>query len=163
MNLANFVSGQRQNTEQRDLGITVKCYTNVGRMKAFGTLEVDAREIINIDAGRVIHVVAVSIETGGDYLQSASALIQYDNIDRVCSAIDQISRTDPRLSKFKFIEAECCIDELRIVVFNDAGNKMHFSVGTGIAALHMELSRIGELRRLFESAKNQIDTCKSQF
>lgn len=163
MNLANIVAGNPQHGERQDLGIIVKCYTSVGKMKAYGTIEVDAREVINIDGGRVSHFAAVSIETAGDYPQSGATAISYDNIDRVCAAIDQISRTDPKYSKFKFIEAEAIIDDLKITVFNDANGKMHFSAATGIAAIHMDLSRIMELKRLFETAKNQIDTCKHQY
>lgn len=163
MNLATMVSNKEQHSERQDLGIVVRCYTGVGKMSAYGTIEVDAREIINIDAGRSIHAATVSIETGGDYPQTASALIQYDNIDRVCAAIDQISRTDPKTSKFKFIEAEVCIDEFKIIVFNDSYGKMYFSASIGGASLHMDISRIHELKRLFETAKHQINTCKNQF
>lgn len=165
MNLASIVEQHRDNNttadDEQSYGIVVKCYTNVGSISAWGKISIDAREIISIDARTLRHVALVTVETGGDYPQTGIAAIDYDDVEKLCAAIEKIKSIDPKSTKFGFIEAEISQDDLKVVVFNDNRGKMHCSIGADGHSVHMELARLSEVIHLLKKAKSTIEACRS--
>ncbi len=161
MNLARMIPDEPQSSDSDNHGIRIKCYSNIGEISGWGKVSLDAREVINLDAQVVLHLVVIEIETGGDYPQHGSAILTYDQISKICSAIDKIKMVDPKGTKFSNIEAEFTIEDFGLTVFNAQRGKMMVAIRASGAAVHFDLPKIDELKNLLLKAKNTIDLCKS--
>ncbi|KAB1068817.1 hypothetical protein [Methylobacterium planeticum] len=168
MNLANMADQIQASTSSMELGITIKCFTEVGKLIGLGKVIFQAQEIIDLDAQTAVHGALISIETSGEYPSNSVSVIGYDNIDKACAAIDKIKLIDPKSSKFKSIEARFTVDGLTIMVFNVPGKdafvptaeKLMFSVSSGNCSAFFEISKISELKLLLIKARETIDACK---
>ena len=161
MNLAKLTDQEDTNGKSENSDITIRCYTEVGSMKSYGKLTIEAREIINIESQIAIQMALISVfDDAEDTSPSGTAVVPYDNIDAVYSALDKLKSLDPRSIKFRFIEAEFSAGDLKLIVFNNSQGKMSFAIQADTSSVHFDLNRIDEFKSLLRKAQQTIESCR---
>jgi hypothetical protein len=128
-----------------------------------GKVEIDAKEIIDLERHNIQHFVGVQVTASTEYAHSANASIPYDDVDKVLAAIDRLAGINPSSTKYKQIEAQFSLNsDFKIVVFNDAKGKLMFSVSAQTASAYFgDLLRMSDLKSLILRARSIIDQNRS--
>jgi hypothetical protein len=164
MNLANLSADDTTAHADEQSDVIIRGYSSIGTLQAMGKVEVEAREAIVPDRRHAAYFVRVSVESMGDYPQSAGAMIQYDNISKLLASLDKLEGATIKTDRFAFSEVEYEVDGLKIVVFNDGRGKVMFVIGVENVSVHFNaLNRLGEFKHLIARAKEHLDAHKVEF
>jgi hypothetical protein len=163
MNLASIHADNEPEPTADNLGIVIRCFTPVGVVSGWGKVEIEARELVSYDSRIIQYFVLAKVTPGGEYAQEQSAVINYDDLEKVDKAIERLLATNPDSTKFKQIEVEFGIETgFKLIVFNDQKGKLMAAVCAGNATMHFgDLIKLTEVRALLSKAKMIIDTNRS--
>jgi hypothetical protein len=161
--LPNGIDSVEHPNEASESGITIRCFTPIGTIPGMGRVEIEAKEFINLEAHDVHQFVVLRVTPSAEYAQPGNALISYEDVDKIVSAIDQLAGVNPASTKYKQIEVEFSLKpNFKIVVFNDAKGKLMFSVSAEQATAYFgDLHRMTDFRSLILRAKSTIDQNRS--
>lgn len=132
--------------ESGPLGITVKSFTELGSFSGMGTLELEARELIDVDNRRVDYFIVATVKPSDQYAREGRVIISYEDVGRTCAAIDRLKLAHSGITKFKNFE----------VTFNTSGNfvitvfsQLRGGIGVSISADGVSMF-LNDIRRLDE-------------
>lgn len=142
-------------------GLTIRNYTSAGSFSSIGTIEVDAREFVNLSARSVSYYVNIEIKTSGEYGSRAACSIPYEKLDSLIVAVEQLEISTFDRDRFDFTEIHYQVEELSVVAFNDARGRAMASIASKGASVHINpLQRLSEFRMLLKKAKTTIERLK---
>jgi hypothetical protein len=158
MDLAKIAGQSAQSDPGEVFPVVVRCYTNVGQVFGGGeTITIDAQQIISASLNASSCIARITISTAGQYPQSGSGSINYEDIDRICATLEYLRTVNPNATKFKFMEAIFDLDGVKFTVFNTAEQKVRFSAEAGGTSVFMELSKLDQLVGLLRRTKAIIE------
>lgn len=139
-------------------GVTIRNYTSIGKFSGIGSIEVEAREFVNLESNTVKYFIRLEGKSNDQYESARGFLIDVDDVDKLISRLQSFELITFDASRFAFSEIEYEIDDLKIVAFNDARGKAMGCISIKGASVHINpLSRMKEIRILIEKAKTFID------
>ena len=141
------------------LGIIVRSYSKIGTVSGMGNLNVEAREVVNVDNRSVSYFLIAAITSGGQYPKEGHSIIKYDEIEKICLAIDRIKFAHPKITKFRSFEVQWASEDgFKICVFNQERGGLGISVSGGNVSMFLNgIQKLGDIRQLFEDGKKYID------
>jgi hypothetical protein len=159
LNLASNVTEEEGRPEIRENNIVIRRYTEIGAVKGYGKLSVEAREGVVLDARHVQYFVKLTAETADQYPRYGHGSIQIDALPRFLEALDRLSSASIDRNKFAFTEIEFNHEDIKIVVFNNHTGKIMTTVdAAGVSVTFPDLSALSELKRLIQKAKTHLET-----
>lgn len=164
MNLSDSYAGRAQLGGDDRSDIHIRSYTSQGVIQGMGSVEVEASEILVPDRRHVSYFVRITGRTLGEYPDSATAIIQLDNVPKLLAAIGKLADVLIKTDRFSFSEVEYEVDQLKLIVYNDSRGKHLFLVSINNVSVHFEsLNRLRELGNLVAKAKMHIDQHMIEF
>lgn len=162
MNLASSNPGEggAAGVSDQMTDLVVRGYSPIGTVMgmSYGSAQVEARE--GLIPGRQIAARSVRVElsSGGDYPQTSTAAVEYDNLDRLLAVLTTMQSTNIQTDRFKFTEVEYEIDGLKIIVFNNDRGSLLWALSAESVSIHFNsLNTLGEFIALVERAKSHLD------
>ena len=157
MRLADIEAQSAQATDAPS-GILVKSYTSVGILRSLGSIEVEAREMVNLDAKRVDHFIVVTVSENGDYARTGATVIREENLGALVEGIERLTKATIDRKRFAFTEIELGVDDLKIVVFNTKKPDNMAAISADGVTVHLDqVWRLNEFKDLVIKAKKVID------
>ena len=163
MNLARSapVDSESINEDVRD--IVILSYTIVGCLNGIGqsSVQVEAREVIIPDQKTANYYIRFEFSSGGDYPQTATATVAYNEVERLISMLKKLETTSISTDRFSLSEVQYEVGDLKIIVFNtDRGSTMAAINVNGMSAHLNSASKLQLFTNLIESAKQHIEKNK---
>jgi hypothetical protein len=151
--------------EWRYESVLIKGFSQIATVNARGTdIRVDAVELKDAGATTRALGIVIALRETGDPPRESRAFVDYDEIDRLLSALDSIARVNETVTKLASFEARYrTLGDLEIVVFRQgrSGTAASFSVGlcdrvTGL----LTLDELDRLKAHIVEAKTRLDEIK---
>lgn len=141
--------------------VIIRGYSELGKISALGTVEVDCREFINAQSGDKSHGLAMKVIESGRYEKSDSSFIDYEEISSLLSGIDYIAKIDTSVTQLKNFEATFTTrGDFAVTVYNNSKGKLGIAVSSGRigkATAYLNFEQLSQLRTLIEEAKTRIE------
>lgn len=147
------------------IDLVVRSYSPVGTLSGigYGSAQVEAREGMMPGRQLVSKSVRIELSTGGDYPQTSSATVAYENVDRLIAAVERLRTATINKDRYEYTELEFEIDGLKIIVFNTEGGSLMFALSAESNSIHFNgLAKLEPFRALLEKARNHLDTFGSR-
>lgn len=158
MNLASKPDEPSPKNDDGPENIVVRRYTEIGTIKGYGKITVEAREGVILDARHVRYFIRLSAETADDYPRHGHSSIQIEDIDKFVDAIDRLRTASIDRIKFAFTEIEYNHEDTKIIVFNNANGKIMTSIQIGDVAISFaDLNALLQLKELIAKARAHIE------
>lgn len=165
--IVNLASGHTTENEFGELetnDLVIRGYTSIGNLHGLGRVEIEAREAVIPDRRHVAYFVRVGVESGDEYPQSGVAMIAYDNVAKLLTALEKLSGIVIKTDRFAFSEIEYDVDGLKVIVFNNERGKVMFALIAGNVSVHFNsIGQLEEFRGLVFRAKQHLDRIKMEF
>lgn len=158
MNLANKFDERSPETDETPDNIVVRRYTEIGAVKGYGKITVEAREGVILDARHIRYFVRLSAETPDDYPRHSHSIIQFEAISKFTEALDRLRTASIDRIKFAFTEIEYNHEDTKIIVFNNSNGKIMTSVQAGDIAINFpDINALSQIKELILKAKSHIE------
>ncbi|HXD34820.1 MAG TPA: hypothetical protein VN643_27115 [Pyrinomonadaceae bacterium] len=156
--------------ESRMQTIVVRGSTHVGTVTACnGSARVDSVEFrdesVNGKASGAVITLREAAQEANQPVDETRSYIDYEEIDRVVKAWDQVARTDDTITKLNNFESRYRTrDDFEIAVFRQTpGGTVAASVSGGVCErniIFMSLDELIKLRHMVAQAKEKLDEMK---
>jgi hypothetical protein len=144
--------------------VVIKGYTDIGRVKAAGTIEIDAMEFTDAVTGRKQSGVLVEVKESGRLENTDRSFIDYDEVESLLKGLDYISKASSSVTKLANFESTYKTKgNFSATTFSTTGGKIEAVVKSGHfrgASVYISLSQLGELSALIVQAKQKLDSVK---
>ena len=138
--------------------IVVRRYTEIGAVKGYGKIIVEAREGVILDARHIRYFVRLSAESPDEYPRHSHSIIQFEDIQKFTESLDRLRSASIDRIKFSFTEIEYNYEDTKIIVFNNANGKIMTSVQAGDIAINFpDVSALSQIKELILKAKSHIE------
>ncbi|WP_162801430.1 hypothetical protein [Azospirillum brasilense] len=141
------------------LGIKINSFHESGQMSGLGKLKITARELIDVDNRHANYFAVIELKSNEQYERSDSSVIEYDEIDRICAALDRLKLINPGISKFSSTQAEfSTVKGLSFTSFIQRNGTVAASISSGSVSIFLHgPDKFDELKNLLLQTKSFID------
>lgn len=145
--------------------VVIKGYSEIGRVVALGSVEVNAMEFTDATTGMKQSGVLVEIKESGRLENTDRSFIDYDEIDSLLKGLDYISKATSNITKLSMFEAKYKTKGYfsATTFSNSRSGKIEAAVTSGYirpASAYLSLQQVAELRALIVQAKQKLDSVK---
>ena len=122
---------------QRQTGaVVIKGYSEIGRVAALGSVEVNAMEFTDATTGKKQSGVVIGIKESGRLENTNSSFIDYDEVDALLKGLDYISKATSNVTKLSMFEATYnSKGYFSATTFSNGSEKIEAAVKSGLFAL----------------------------
>ena len=145
--------------EALSLGVVIKAYAPIGSVSGMGRIQVEAREIVDVDARSIAYFTVLTVTGSGTNGSSSSVTVPVAETGRIMAAIARLVKTSLGLTKFPSFEVIFETESgLRIIVFNASDGTLNAAVGAkSVTCYFKEVARLGEVATLLGRARDYIE------
>ena len=144
--------------------VVIKGYSEIGRVAALGSVEVNAMELTDATTGRKQSGVLIEIKESGRLQNTGRSFIDFDEVDALLKGLDYISKATSDVTKLGMFEATYKTKGyFSATTFSGGSGKIEAAVKSGYirpANAYLSLQQLAELRALIVKAKQKLDSVK---
>ena len=141
--------------------VIIKGFSEMGKVAAMGSVEVDCREFTNASTGQKRYGIVIEIKEAGSLQRESSSFVDFEEIPSLIAGIDYISKIQPSVTTLTNFEATYTTKgDFAITVFNNARGVLSVAVSSGRfgrTTAYLPIGKVGELRTLIGRAKAKIE------
>lgn len=163
MNLARSAPINPENVAEDVRNIVIISYNIMGIVNGIGqsSVQVEAREVVIPDQQTADYYVRFEFSSGGDYPQTSTATVAYNDVERLVAMLKKLEGTSISTDRFALSEVQYEVGDLKIVVFNtDRGSTMAAINVHGMSAHLNSAEKLSSFTKLIENAKKHIENNK---
>ena len=113
-------AGEASSSNDGPLGIVVRSYSPVGVVQSYGQLEIEARELVFLDAKKAEHFIRISVKEEDSFGRTGSCAILDTDVEKLISLIERLATVLIKTDRFDFTEVEAEISGLKLIIFNNS-------------------------------------------
>jgi hypothetical protein len=143
--------------------VVIKAYSVIGKISAYGKVEVNAMEFTDASTNEKQTGVAIDVIEGGANGDSNRSFIDYDEIDDLLKGIDYILKVTKDVTRLEDFEATYATRGHFSATTFSSSNKIKADVTSGYirpTSVFLSLEQLAELRGIIEQAKQKLDSSK---
>lgn len=145
--------------------VVIKGYSEIGKVAALGSVEVNAMEFTDATTGRKQSGVLIEITESGRLQNTDRSFIDFDEVDALLKGLDYISKATSDVTKLGMFEATYKTKGyFSATTFSSSGSgEIEAAVKSGYirpANAYLSLQQLAELRALIQKAKQKLDAVK---
>ncbi|WP_298911375.1 hypothetical protein [uncultured Aliiroseovarius sp.] len=131
----------------------VKGFMPIGVISGNGSVSVSAFEALIPAKDVAFHGVRFEVVPDDEYAPNGIATVPIENAEMLVASLEQMASASISTERFALTEVEATVDELRIVIFNTEGGRIHAAIDADGATCHlMQQSELLDLATLVEMA-----------
>jgi len=144
--------------------VVIKGYSEIGRVTALGSIEVDAMEFTDLTSGRKQSGVLIEVKESGRLENTDRSFIDYDEVDALLKGLEYISKATSDVTNLKMFEATYKTKgDFSAATYSNTSGEIKAAVSSGYirpASAYLSLQQLAELRSLIVQAKQKLDSVK---
>jgi hypothetical protein len=145
--------------ESGPLGISIRSFSPIGTFSGMGSLDLEAREIIDVDNRSIEYFIVATVKPSDQYGREGVVIISYDDVGRTCAAIDRLKLSHPGVTKFKNFEIKFSTpSKFSITVFSQLRGGIGVSISADGSSMFLnDVRKLDDLKEALQKGANYID------
>lgn len=146
-----------------DLGIRLKSYATLGSLTGMGKATFTAREMIELGTDQANHFIDVLVEASGSYERSGTAVIPFEQIDKVISSLISLKKAATLKRRLSSYECEFAAGTgFRAIIFDSTDGKTMFSLSAeGVSCFFSDSRKIDNVVEILILGKKDLSSLRA--